>query len=56
MLGKKITSGFVDNRLGKKLTVPINSLGTKLVKGNITRHVHNHNQDDRQKKSYLEKR
>ena len=56
MLGKKLTSSFVDNNLGRKLTVPTNSLGTKLVKGTITRHVHNHNQDDRQKKSYLEKR
>jgi len=55
MLGKKITSSFVDNRLGKKLTTPINSLGTKLVKGNITRHVHNH-QEPKETKSYLEKR
>ena len=55
MLGKKLTSSFVDNNLGRKLTVPTNSLGTKLVKGNITRHVHNH-QEPKETKSYLEKR
>ena len=55
MLGKKITYGLVDNRLGKKLTTPINSLGTKIVKGVITRHVHRH-EEPKEVKSYLEKR
>ena len=56
MLGKKITSGLVDNRLGKKLTIPINCLGSKLVKGITTRHVHNQTQEPKEIKSYLEKR
>jgi hypothetical protein len=56
MLGKKLTSGLIDNRLGKKLTIPVNSLGTKLVKGVTTRHVHNHSQEPKEIKSYLEKR
>ena len=56
MLGKKHTSSLIDNRLGKKLTVPINSLGTKFVKGITTRHVHNHSQEPKKHKSYLEKR
>ena len=51
-----MTSSVVDNRLGRKLTVPINSLGTKLTKGNSTRHVYNHNQEPKEIKSYLEKR
>ena len=54
MLGRKLTSGAIDNRLGRKLTTPINSLGTKLTKGNSIRHVHNQNQQPKEK-SYLEK-
>ena len=53
---KKITSGVIDNRLGKKLTIPVNSLGTKLVKGITTRHVHHHTQEPKVIKRYLEKR
>lgn len=49
-------SSLIDNRLGKKLTIPVNSLGSKLVKGVSTRHVHNHNQEPKEQKSYLEKR
>ena len=56
MLGKKFTSGLIDNRLGKKLTIPVISLGTKLVKGVSTRQVHNHSQEPKEHKSYLEKR
>ena len=56
MLGRKNMSSLIDNRLGKKLTVPINSLGSKLVKGISTRHVHNHTQEPKAIKSYLEKR
>ena len=55
MLGKKLNSGLTDNRLGKKLTTPINSLGSKMVKGISHRHVHNHNQEPKEIKSYLEK-
>ena len=55
MLGKKLTSNLIDNNLGRKLTVPINSLGTKIVKGVITRHVHRH-EEPKEVKSYLEKR
>ena len=56
MLGKKMASSLVDNRLGKKLTIPVNSLGTKIIKGVSTRHVHNHTQEPKEIKSYLEKR
>ena len=56
MLGKKITYGLVDNRLGKKLTTPINSLGSKLIKGGTQHHYHGHQEEPKEIKSYLEKR
>jgi len=56
MLGKKHYDSLIDNRLGKKLTTPINSLGTKLTKGVSTRHVHHENHEQKEHKSYLEKR
>ena len=55
MLGGKISSKHIDNRLGRKLTTPINSLGSKLVKSVSISHHHNHNQQQ-EPKSYLEKR
>lgn len=55
MLGKKWSYGLVDNRLGKKLTVPINSLGTKIVKGGTQRHYHGQQDQPKEPKSYLEK-
>ena len=42
--------------LGKKLTTPINSLGTKLVKGINMRHNIQEHREPKEHKSYLEKR
>ena len=57
MLGSKVHKKFVDNMLGRKLTIPLNSLGTKLVRGGPIKHHHNNqNQEEKAVKSYLEKR
>ena len=54
MLGSKVHKKFVDNMLGRKLTIPLNSLGTKLIRGGPIKHHHNQNQEEKTVKSYLE--
>ena len=57
MLGLKHTSKIVDNRLGRKLSTPLNSLGTKLIKTPVSiRHHHSHTDQPKEVKSFLEKR
>ena len=57
MLGHKNYSKMIDNRLGRKLTFAVNSLGCKLVKGsNHTNHHHVEHNEPKEVKSFLEKR
>ena len=57
MLGHKNYSKMIDNKLGHKLTFPINSLGSKIVK--FSNHNNHHNVEHHEPKvvkSFLEKR
>ena len=57
MLGHKNYSKMIDNRLGRKLTFAVNSLGSKLVKGsNHTHQHHSEHHEHKEVKSFLEKR
>ena len=52
MLGHKQYSRFIENKLGHKLTQPINSLGVKHTQGNKTIH-HNNNQEQNHEQKIL---
>ena len=54
LLGKKQYLSLVDNHLGRKLGLPLNSLGSKLT-GGVKRHLQFSNQINREKLSPLEK-
>ena len=56
-LGKKQFSSMVDNQFGKKLGIPTNSLGNKLMNSSKRQHLH-HNTHEPNKPipSPLEKR
>ena len=57
MLGHKNIARMIDNRLGRKLTIPINSLGSKLIKGiHQSHHHHVEHNEPKEVKSFLEKR
>ena len=57
MLGHKNIARMIDNRLGRKLTFAVNSLGSKLVKGsNHTHQHHSEHHEPKEVKSFLEKR
>ena len=51
MLGHKNNARMIDNRLGRKLTITINSLGSKLIKG--IHHTHHHHVEHHEPKEVL---
>ena len=55
LLGKTQFSSMVDNHLGKKLGIPLNSLGSKLM-GGTKKHVQFPNSQNQEKHSPLERR
>ena len=56
MLGKKHYNSLIDNRLGKNSQLQLIHWAQKLTKGVSTRHVHHENHEQKEHKSYLEKR